>query len=202
MKKIIYVVTVIAGIFVGIYAADYLIHPSQSAVLPTSTVRTVSTSAPTPTHEAVYSSPVTLRIPKLGIETHIEEVGQDEKGNMDVPKKAENVGWYSLGVMPGQKGNAVIAGHLDTQTGAPAVFYKLSTLEPGDTVEIVDTYNNTLVFTVQKKEAYPTDDFPLQTVFGESSAPMLNLITCDGTFNQSRKLYSQRLVIFSKLNEQ
>ncbi len=200
MRKIFYGVTIIAGILFGIYAANFIKLPSQSAVLPASTVRVIHSPTPIPTSETVFYRPVTLRIPKLNIETHVEEVGQDKKGNMDVPKKAENVGWYSLGVMPGQKGNAVIAGHLDTQTGAPAVFYKLSTLEPGDTIEVVDIYNNTLVFTVQKKEAYPTDDFPLQTVFGESSAPMLNLITCDGTFNQSRKLYSQRLVIFSKLN--
>lgn len=200
MRKFFYGVTIIAGIVFGIYAANFIKLSSQSPVLPASNVRVIHSPTPTSKVETVYYRPVTLRLPKLGIETHIEEVGQDEKGNMDVPKKAENVGWYRLGVKPGEKGNAVIAGHLDTQTGAPAIFYKLSTLEPGDTVEIVDVYNNTLVFTVQKKVAYPTDEFPLQKVFGPSSEKMLNLITCDGTFNQSRKLYSQRLVIFSKLN--
>lgn len=47
----------------------------------------------------------------------------DAKGNMDIPKRDENVAWYQIGYYPGSKGNAVIAGHYDTATGSPAVFY-------------------------------------------------------------------------------
>lgn len=120
---------------------------------------------------------------------------------LDVPKDDKNVGWYSLGVMPGATGNAVVAGHFDTKTGEPAVFYNLSTLEAGDEITVVDEKNNLQIFVVEKKETYPTDEFPLQKVFGESSGKMLNLITSEGTFNQARKLYSERLVIFSRLKE-
>lgn len=200
MKKIIYIVTIAAGIFFGVQAINVLRPPSPGVTLSVANKRMVSPTLTVATQQPLYK-PVKLSIPKLHIDTTIEEVQNDQTGAMDVPKKAGNVGWYSLGIMPGAKGNAVIAGHLDTPTGAPAVFYTLSDLEIGDEINVIDENNNTLTFVVEKKEAYPTDNFPIQTVFGGSPDNMLNLITCDGTFNKARKLYSQRLVVFSKLKE-
>lgn len=195
MKKLIYVVTIGLGIFLGITVSS----SKTPSVVHTSTVE--STQTPTISVEKHLDKPVTLRIPKLGIDTAIESVTEDSTGAMDVPKEAANVGWYSLGVMPGGKGNAVIAGHLDTPTGEGAVFYKLSSLTPGDEIQVLDEKNNLLTFIVEKKETYQTDTFPIQTVFGSNQSKMLNLITCEGNFNQSKKLYSQRLVVFSKLKE-
>ena len=203
MKKIMYAATVGLGIFLGIQAVQ-IVRPTPATpqTLSANTTRVVeSTQTPTIPSEKPLYKPVTLRIPKLDVETTIEEVQEDSSGAMDVPKDDNNVGWYSLGVMPGAQGNAVVAGHFDTKTGEPAVFYNLSTLEVGDEIIVVDEKNNLLTFIVEKKETYSTDAFPLQKVFGESSGKMLNLITCEGTFNQARKLYSERLVIFSRLKE-
>ncbi len=160
MKKFIYSVTIGLGIFFGIWAVNYLRPVPTGTTLSANTNRTIRHPTPTKIVEKVVYRPVRLRIPKLDVDTVIEEVQEDSIGAMDVPKKVENIGWYSLGVKPGAKGNAVIAGHLDTKTGAPAVFFNLSILEPGDLIQVTDEKNNVLTFVVQKKEAYPTDDFP------------------------------------------
>ncbi len=144
--------------------------------------------------------PLTLTIKKLGITTSIESVGKDVSGNMDVPKNVSNVGWYKFGARPGEHGNAVIAGHLDSETG-PAVFYNLSTLQPGDEVTLTDTVGHKFIYIVKTQAIYDDDKFPLQQVFGNQNKSMLNLITCRGVFNTITKNYSQRVVVYTQLKQ-
>lgn len=145
-----------------------------------------------------HGKPTTLTIPKLSIQANIENVGKDAKGAMDVPKNTKNVAWYSLGFRPGEKGNAVIAGHLDDKTG-PAVFYHLSKLQKGDSIEVTSHKGEKLVFKVVAIQTYPEKNFPKNQVFGKSNKQMLNLITCKGKFDKVKKEYSDRVVIFTKL---
>jgi LPXTG-site transpeptidase (sortase) family protein len=118
---------------------------------------------------------------------------------MGVPQHSEDVGWYKLGYKLGEKGNAVIAGHLDTVTGAPAVFWNLRQLTPGDTVTISDENKKKLIYHVTDVESYPYNNFPLKEVFGPTSASRLNLITCGGSWNASAHIYSDRVVVYTQL---
>lgn len=145
--------------------------------------------------------PVTLTIPKLAIEAEVESVGLDSDGDMDIPKNSDNVAWYNLGYKPGDQGNAVIAGHFDKVSGAPAVFYDLEKLGIGDTVITTDQEGGTMAFTVVRIATYPDEDFPLQEVFGPAQKPMLNLITCDGKWNNATKSYSHRTVVYTEMKE-
>lgn len=145
------------------------------------------------------SNPQTLNIQKIKVSAAVESVGQDSERRMDVPKDADNVAWYNLGVRPGERGNAVLAGHFDRVDGSPAVFYNLNSLNIGDEIEVVDASNNRFKYKVTDKKTYPTERFPLQEVFGETDRYRLNLITCEGTFNQSAQSYSHRTVIYSEL---
>lgn len=202
MKRFIYIVTIILGIIGGVATTQVIRNPSAEP----STYTTSVTNAPviptaTPTPEIQYAKPVRIIIPKLNVDALIEDVAQDQAGAMDVPKDFNNVGWYSLGVKPGEKGNAVLAGHLDTPTGSEAVFYGLSTLKPGDTIQVKDENNNEQTFIVRNQETYETKEFPLEKVFGTNDKKYLNLITCEGTFDQAEKLYSERLVVYAELQE-
>lgn len=147
------------------------------------------------------SKPAELSIPKLGIQSPIEYVGNDAKGNMDVPKDDMHVGWYEPGFLPGAKGNAVLAGHFDRKDGGPAVFYNLNQLEKGDEIVISDANAKLLHFVVVGKQSYPVSSFPVSTVFGPSDGKYLNLVTCEGTFDPTAKLYSDRLVVRAELVE-
>jgi sortase A len=115
---------------------------------------------------------------------------------MGVPSNYIDVAWYELGTRPGMPGNAVIAGHLDSTTG-PAVFYQLERLRPGDDIYVTTHSGEEIRFVVEGTEAYHVNDAPLERIFGPSQTPRLNLITCDGTFDWSRREYDQRLVVFA-----
>lgn len=143
--------------------------------------------------------PQTFSIPKLRINAQVEAVGMDPQGRMDVPEKNQDVAWYKLGSKPGEKGSAVIAGHLDTVTGAPAVFYYLSKLTPGDEILVADENNKQYKFKVTNTKIYDYNDMPLNEIFASFDKGRLNLITCNGTFDRSSKNYSKRMVVFSEL---
>lgn len=162
-------------------------------------LRPISSTFQEPREEEKFGTPRLLSIPEIGVEARVESVGLDEEKEMDVPRDPNNVAWYMFGARPGQKGNAVLAGHLDSDTG-PAVFYNLSDLEEGDEVLVSDDKGNVLKFIVVEKSVYPVEEFPLDKVFGnQGSIPRLNLITCGGRFNGSTKEYSHRVVIYSEL---
>jgi sortase (surface protein transpeptidase) len=142
--------------------------------------------------------PQRLTIPRLRIDTTVEQVGLTQDGAMDVPKSYDTVGWYNLGVRPGQPGNAVMAGHLDSKTG-PAIFWRLKELRPGDEITVVSDDGLERRFIVQRLENYRYDQAPLERIFGTSSEFALNLITCGGSFDRRSQNYDQRLVVFTTL---
>lgn len=173
---------------------------STSASKPSVITQTVKVLAnPTPAASQV-GSPETLSIPKIGVKASIEEVGLDSQGRMDVPQNPWDVAWYDLGFKPGQDGNAVIDGHLDTKT-TTAVFYNLKNLDPGDEIDVTDNLDHTYKFKVSDLESYNYDQLPLKTIFASAGKPRLVLITCDGTFDFSAENYSNRLVVYSDLSE-
>jgi len=143
--------------------------------------------------------PETISIPKINVHADVESVGMDSQGRMDVPKNGEDTAWYSPGYKPGMRGSAVIDGHLDLVTGAPAVFWNLQELTPGDTISVTDNNGSKYTFAVDHLEKYPYNTFPMKEVFADSKTPMLNLITCNGVWDQASRNYSDRLVVYSKL---
>jgi sortase A len=145
------------------------------------------------------ATPQILDIPSAKVHATIESVGLDAKKRMDVPKQNEHVGWYSLGPKPGAIGNAVLDGHLDTATGAPAVFYYLEDINIGDTITVTDQKGQVFHFVVTNKQSYPWDNFPLDDIFGPSNTAHLHLITCQGIWNETSHNYSQRLVVSADL---
>lgn len=145
-------------------------------------------------------SPSKLIIPRLGVETEVEHVGRTASGNMAVPREFGDAGWFREGYLPGEEGSAVVAGHVDDANGNPAVFFNLSSLSEGDSVLVLGE-DGTLEYRVVRKEIYPYDTADTTEIFGESDKPMLNLITCDGTWNQNKRTYSERLVVFTELVE-
>lgn len=145
--------------------------------------------------------PKTISVPKLGIQAPVESVGLDSAGRMDVPKKWANVAWYNLGYKVGRSGGgAVMSGHLDTSSGAPAVFYNIEKLNPGDEIIVTDTMGAKYKYRVVEKQVYQWDTLPLQRIFGSAGVDGLNLITCDGAWDRNTRNYSQRMVIYSVLS--
>ena len=194
MKKIILIVALLASLLI-------LWLNLGTNIVGKNTLTATNISTAIKQNEIQFGIPIRLNIPKLGVTANVEAVALDIKNNMDVPQKVEDVGWYKLGVKPGEKGNAVIDGHYDDITGAPVVFYNLASLQVGDSIETVDNNGKKLTFIVQKKANYAYNQFPLLEVFGQSNGKNLNLITCSGTWDKNNKTYADRLIIYSTLKE-
>src|SRR5438309_658887 len=98
---------------------------ASAAIAPRPTGEPHQTTAGVPPEAAARPPlPVRLVIPAIQVDASVEQVGRTPDGAMDVPKESNDVGWYKLGFRPGEQGNAVMAGHLDTATDR-AVFWDL-----------------------------------------------------------------------------
>ncbi len=153
-----------------------------------------------PEYEVLTSSstPISISIPTIEVEAEVLPVGRTREGNMAVPEKYEDTGWYRYGHEPGTSGNAVIAGHLDNGAGNPAVFYRLGDLRIDDRVFVSNEAGERLEFKVTGMSLYDYQNAPLELIFGPSDDSRLNLITCDGVWIPEDKIYDKRLVVFTE----
>lgn len=143
-------------------------------------------------------TPSRVQIPSMDIDTNIIPVGLLENGEMEVPEETDVVGWYDRGVKVGAKGNAVLAGHVDSKKG-PAIFFYLKNIKEGEKIIVTDEKGMERTFEVKSKESYPSDEAPIEKIFGPSDKRNLNVITCTGTFNHDEHLYPDRLVVYTEL---
>lgn len=141
--------------------------------------------------------PVRLKIPVIGVDSAIEDALITPDGRMDVPAGSVNVAWFSLGPHPGQEGSAVIGGHFGINNGVPFVFYNLDKVKIGDKVYILDDKNDTLAFQVRLIKSFDRNADSTTVFTSQDGKAHLNLITCEGTWNQVNGSYPLRLVIFT-----
>ncbi|MEW2384597.1 class F sortase [Micromonospora sp. NPDC047707] len=150
----------------------------------------------TPLPPLPRAEPVEVRIPAIGVRARLVPVGADARGELEVPPldRPGIAGWYRHGVTPGETGNAVVVGHVDTTAG-PAVFFDLGRLRPGDTVRIARADRSVATFAVDGVAAYPKEQFPTALVYGPSSAAGLRLVTCGGRFDPDRRSYVDNVIV-------
>ncbi len=151
--------------------------------------------------EVEVGTPVRLMIPSLKIDAPIEEMGLIENGKLDAPEEPFDAGWFKAGPKPGEKGNAVIDGHLDLK-GKPAIFWDLKKMKEGDMIGVTDDQGVTRSFKVTRTEVYDVEDAPMREIFGKHhDGKNLNLITCAGKWRKDLDHYDQRLVVFTEMIE-
>lgn len=145
------------------------------------------------------SDPIRVVIPRIGVDAVVVAVDVDADGTPAVPSLATPMlaGWYRAGATPGEVGNAVIVGHVDTRASGPAVFYRLGELLPGDTVEVDRRDGTSARFTVERVASFPKTEFPTELVYGHASRPALRLVTCGGDFDRTRRSYVDDVVVFA-----
>ena len=143
-----------------------------------------TTTAPEPPPPPIEGEPIAqIRIPKIGVTRYVVE----GVGVADL-KKAP--GHYPMTPLPGQVGNAAIAGHRTTY-GQP--FYRLNELEPGDEIK-VQTLQGSFTYIVDGKMVVQ----PSQTeVLDQTEEARLTLTTCEPRFSARR-----RLIITALLQEE
>jgi LPXTG-site transpeptidase (sortase) family protein len=120
-------------------------------------------------------------------------------GVLKVPENVQQVGWWDGSARAGEPfGSTVIAGHVDSSTGATGFFARLLGINVGDTVTVRAgshrlKYRVTSVRKVAKK-ALATDSQALK----QTGPHRLVLITCTGNFHRDRGGYDSNLVVVAK----
>jgi sortase (surface protein transpeptidase) len=146
-----------------------------------------------------HSPPDRIRIPAIGVDAPLIGLGLTPQGSLDVPpaRKKNLAGWYEAGTSPGERGTAIVAGHVDNAEG-PAVFYDLGSLRTGSKVEVDRLDGRTAVFTVDAVEVYDSRSFPDAKVYGAARRPELRVITCGGGYSPTTG-YQGNVVVFAHL---
>ncbi|MFI6039956.1 class F sortase [Streptomyces sp. NPDC051315] len=176
-------------------------HAPQAA--PTAPVAPVAPVAPSGHATGKYlprAKPVRLLIPKISVDAPFTDLSIGPKGELEAPpaNNTNLVGWHAKGASPGEKGTAIIAGHVDTAT-APAVFAELSELKKGDVFHVRRADGRQASFVVYDAETFDKDRFPDGRVYGDTDDAQVRLITCAGDYDRSARDYTANLVVFARL---
>lgn len=145
------------------------------------------------------ATPVSVSIPAIGVQSDLEDLHRGSAGELDPPVDWDSAGWFSDGIVPGEVGPAVIAGHVDSPTSA-AVFFRLDELVAGDEIHVAMSDGTTRTFTVDRSERAAKSAFPTSDVYGTTPTAQLRLITCDGVFDTATGHYTDNLIVFADLS--
>ena len=125
---------------------------------------------PAPVGEAV----AIMRIPRVGMEKAVVE-------GVGLPELKKGPGHYPSTPLPGQAGNAAVAGHRTTY-GAP--FLRLDELAPGDPI-LVTTHQGRFHYEVTEEKVVGPDE---TSVLEASPENRLTLTTCHPRFSARERL--------------
>lgn len=149
---------------------------------------------PAPLTIAQVKDPTELRIPALGTDVVLRSLGVTADGSHEVPPvtSPEAAGWFRPGPEPGERGAAIILGHVNGG-GKDGVFRHIDTLKTGDEI-IVDNYTFVVYDNIKAdKKSFPTD----RVYYADGVE--LRLITCGGVFDHSARSYKDNIIVFARL---
>ncbi|MDQ1680858.1 MAG: hypothetical protein QOI42_1717, partial [Frankiaceae bacterium] len=155
-------------------------------------------SSATPTGTLPPSVPVRLRIRSIGVDSPLMALGIAADGSLEVPPAGFPAGWYTGAPTPGERGPAVVAGHVDWN-GRAGVFFELHAVRAGDLVEVSRADGSVATFRVTRVARFPKNAFPTSLVYGDIDHAGLRLITCGGPFDRAAASYVDDVVVFADL---
>ncbi len=156
-------------------------HPSGHVQAPAHSTTPVAPQVAPTIADPPLSSPVgIIRIPKINLAMTIVEGTGEAQLQM-------GPGHYPTTPLPGEAGNAAIAGHRTTYLHP---FYSLDALVPGDVILITTLQGTFLYRVIGSQVVLPTD----VSVVDPTPTPQLTLTTCNPRYSAS-----QRLVVHAQL---
>lgn len=151
-----------------------------------------------------------LVLKRFGISAplHLKVVGAD--GQMPDPDNPDEVVVYDfsnfqgLGGVPGQGGNTVFSGHVDSgfkpckngtvKPPCTAVFWDLRQVKTGDEIE-VHVLDRVYTYRVTANQAVTAGTANWDQIVARTEQESITLLTCDGTFNPATHEYDQRHIV-------
>ena len=189
-------------------ASQHRTDPGGVYDRPLGVVRAPWTPAPQatpepPLREAAYH----MVIDKIDVNAAVFPYGVDANRVPEVPLNADDVAWYNFSAPPGTGSNAVFAAHV-TWNGR-AVFYDLKDVQVGDSIMLRGDNGTEIAYVVSDSFVVDPADPNALSVMAPTSADVITLITCDGSFYYTGDPvfngdYTQRRVVratFSRLTQ-
>ncbi len=133
-----------------------------------------------------------LSIAAIGVEAGIIPVGVTKRGELAIGRSVRDVYRWREGVVPGQEGSAVLAGH--TWSKGPGVFDRLGRLEVGDRVAV--GRNRFEVTRVRRVRQMSRSE--VAALFSDRGPARLVLITC-GDRDNTTGVYRTRIIVNARM---
>ena len=174
--------------------------PSQTSVLaPTAPSSPSPEETPSPPR-VMEESPARIRISALDVDAEIRDTGVEESGRMEVVASASVISWLRESAIPGNEGNAVLAGH-NRWAGHDGQLIAMDTLEVGDEMEIEYAGGETRTFFLESVFVYALKTAPGNRIMEEGGLARVTLITCKGPYNRDWGTSENRIVAIFKAEE-
>ena len=141
-----------------------------------------------------------VTVPALGVNRSVlVPLGLNPDHTIQVPPLAQptELGVYDHGPKPGDRGPAVILGHINAG-GVDGAFAHLGALKPGDRVQVARPDGSTVTFAVYKTATVPKTAFPTAAVYSDTPGPELRLLTCGGDLDRTAHNYLSNVIVWAK----
>lgn len=137
------------------------------------------------------SKPTGMKIDSAGVDAKKMvdlkvDPASGELGVPDAETDANNPGWWTEGVTPGEKGAAVLVAHFDTKYG-PALMKNVKKIKLGDVIEVSREDGKTAKFKIREIEDVDKKKFPTDKVYGDTNRSELRLLTCGGELKDGHR---------------
>ncbi|GAA4926364.1 sortase family protein [Actinomycetospora succinea] len=146
------------------------------------------------------SDPVAITVDRIDACSSLVPVGVDDRRRIEVPSvhTPEQAGWYRHGPTPGERGPAVVVGHVDGD-GRRGVFADLADATAGDRITITRRDGSHAVFTVTGTVQVSRNWFPTRDVYGDTAGAELRLITAGGALDPTGRSREDNVIVYATL---
>jgi LPXTG-site transpeptidase (sortase) family protein len=150
-------------------------------------------------YQVAADMPRFLEIPSLGIKSRVIRMGVTPEGAIQAPSNVFDSGWYDGSSKPGEAGASFVDGHVSGFT-QPGVFKNIKSLNSGDLISVEMGNATKYQYKVVKIESYPADSVDMNKALAPVTPGKqgLNLMTCNGSFDNATNEYKERLVVFTE----
>jgi hypothetical protein len=169
----------------------------QTTATPTAGEPTKKTEEEKAAYTVPADHPRHLTIATLGVDANVLPMGVTTDNTIDAPASAWDVGWYDKSALPtSEQGSMIIDGHVNDTLNKPGVFYSIANLTTTDTIIIERGDLQKITYRVTKIEQKPMEMVNIEALKGSIDGKAgLHLITCSGSYDQSRRTYNDRVIV-------
>jgi len=149
-------------------------------------------------HTVPINKPRYLRMPSIGTQAIIYDVGLDRYGAVGIPDNIYATGWYNGSAQATDVAGAMLmVGHYSGRTRAKGIFGKIEQLKKGHILEVESGGGSVRKFKVVQLKSYPINkvDMVAALTSADTGKLGLNLMTCGGTYDQEIQTYDHRTLV-------